>query len=65
MSKIFRNPMTPEQVKASQTISDAQLRKAQDALFLNLLNRVAQLESKNTSTPSNDTGGKLHIRNIK
>ena len=63
MSKIFRNPMTPEQLKASQTVSDAKIRQAQDSLFMNLLNRVAELESK--LQPSQNSGDKLHIRNIK
>ncbi|MBR1806474.1 MAG: hypothetical protein IJ774_08835 [Selenomonadaceae bacterium] len=61
MSKIFRNPLTPEQLKASQTISDAKIRQAQDGLFMYLLNRVAELESK----LEQQNAGKLHIRNIK
>ena len=61
MSKIFQRPLTPEQLKASQTISDAKILQAQDSLFLYLLNRVAELEAKLDS--KND--GKLHIRNIK
>ncbi len=61
MSKIFHTPLTPEQLKASQTISDAKIRQAQDNLFMYLLNRVAELESK--LNQQND--GKLHIHNIK
>ena len=38
--------MTPEQIKASQTVSQEKLRQAQDALFLYLLNRVNELETK-------------------
>lgn len=61
MSKIFQRPLTPEQLKASQNISDAKILQAQDSLFMFLLNRVAELEAKLDS--KND--GKLHIRNIK
>lgn len=65
MSKIFQRPLTPEQLKASQTVSDAEIRQAQDSLFMFLLNRVAKLENKLQNRTAADTDDKLHIRNIK
>lgn len=43
---IIKQPLTPEQIQKSQVPSDADVQKAQDALFMYLLNRVAELEEK-------------------
>lgn len=65
MSKIFQKPLTPEQIKASQEISGTKIRQAQDALFMFLLNRVAELEAKIQSQPPAEVEGKIHLRNLK
>lgn len=43
---IIKQPLTPEQIKKSKAPSDTDVQKAQDALFMYLLNRVAELEEK-------------------
>ena len=51
MGKIFQRPITPEQRKALEQrkkLSNADILRGQDELFMNLLNRVAELE-KNKS----------------
>lgn len=45
-SAIFTRPLTPEQQKKRETVSENQIRKAQDALFVYLMNRVEELEKK-------------------
>ena len=43
---IIKKPLTPAQLEAIQKPSDDAVRNAQDALFMYLLNRVAELEAK-------------------
>ena len=46
MSKFFSTPLTPEQIKKTQSVSEEKIRKAQDALFVFLINRVNELENQ-------------------
>ncbi|MBR2519683.1 MAG: hypothetical protein IKE46_07865 [Selenomonadaceae bacterium] len=46
MSKIIKLPLTPEQMEKMSTVSDKQIREAQDALFMYLINRINELEEK-------------------
>ena len=48
MSQIIKNPLTPEQMKQRETVSAEKIREAQDALFMNLLQRVDALENPPT-----------------
>lgn len=43
---IIKSPLTPEQIKAMSQPSQEAVRKAQDELFMYLLQRVAELEAK-------------------
>ena len=43
---IINRPLTPEQIKAQSQPSAEDVRRAQDALFIYLLQRVEELESK-------------------
>ena len=43
---IINQPLTPEQILKRQSPSDKDIRQAQDALFMYLMNRVAELEAK-------------------
>ena len=43
---IIKQPLTAEQIKAQSQPSDEAVRQAQDALFMYLLERVAELEAK-------------------
>lgn len=46
MSQSLSIPMTPEQIKKSQSVSEEKLREAQDSLFVFLINRVNELETQ-------------------
>lgn len=46
MSQFFSTPLTPEQIKKTQSVSDEKLRAAQDSLFVFLINRVNELETQ-------------------
>ena len=46
MSQSFSTPMTPEQIKKTQSVSEEKLREAQDSLFVFLINRVNELETQ-------------------
>lgn len=46
MSVVINQPLTPEQREAISKPSADKIREAQDALFVYLLNRVAELEAK-------------------
>lgn len=46
MSQFFSTPMTPEQIKKTQSVSEEKLRETQDALFVFLINRVNELETQ-------------------
>jgi len=46
MSQIKKIPLTPEQIKKRETVSEEKIREAQDALFLFLLQRVDELEKQ-------------------
>ena len=48
MSQSFSTPLTPEQIKKTQSVSEEKLREAQDALFVFLINRVNELETQIT-----------------
>lgn len=41
---IIQTPLTQEQLEQMQTVSDKQLREAQDALFMYLINEIEQLK---------------------
>lgn len=43
---IINQPLTPEQIKAASEPSQKDVRQAQDALFMYLFNKVAELEAK-------------------
>jgi len=43
---IIKQPLSPEQIKAQSQPSAEDVRRAQDALFIYLLQRVEELESK-------------------
>ena len=43
---IINQPLTPEQILKRQSPSDKDIRQAQDALFMYLFNKVAELEAK-------------------
>ena len=46
MSQSFSTPLTPEQIKKTQSVSEEKIREAQDALFVFLINRVNELETQ-------------------
>ena len=46
MSQFLATPLTPEQIKKTQSVSEEKLREAQDALFVFLINRVNELETQ-------------------
>ena len=46
MSQSFSTPLTPEQIKKTQSVSEEKLREAQDSLFVFLINRVNELENQ-------------------
>ena len=46
MSQFFATPLTPEQIKKAQSVSEEKIRDAQDALFVFLINRVNELETQ-------------------
>ena len=48
MSQSFSTPLTPEQIKKTQSVSEEKLREAQDSLFVFLINRVNELETQIT-----------------
>ena len=54
MSQFFATPLTPEQIKKTQSVSEEKIREAQDALFVFLINRVNELETQivELETPS-------------
>ena len=60
MSQFFSTPLTPEQIKKAQSISEEKLREAQDSLFMYLLNRVNELETQvaELETPANKSSDK-------
>ena len=43
---IIEFPLTKEQLEKKSTVSDKQIREAQDALFMYLIQRVDELEAK-------------------
>ena len=43
---IITHPLTPEQIQQSREPSQKDVRDAQDALFMYLFNKVAELEAK-------------------
>ena len=43
---IISRPLTPEQIQQSREPSQKDVRDAQDALFMYLFNKVAELEAK-------------------
>lgn len=43
---IIKRPLTQQQIEAQSKPSDEAVRQAQDALFMFLLERVAELEAK-------------------
>lgn len=43
---IIENPLTKEQLEKISTVSEKQIRQAQDALFMYLIERVNELEAK-------------------
>ena len=43
---IITQPLTPEQIQQSREPSQKDVRDAQDALFMSLFNKVAELEAK-------------------
>lgn len=43
---IINRPLTPEQIKAQSQPSAEDVRRAQDALFMFLIERIEELESK-------------------
>ena len=43
---IIQKPLTQEQTEKMSTVNEKQIRQAQDALFMFLLDRVAELERK-------------------
>ena len=43
---IIEKPLTQAQLDALQTVSEKQIRQAQDALFMYLIERVNELEAK-------------------
>lgn len=60
MSQKFISPLTPEQIKASQTFSDTKLRQTQEALFIYLINRVNELEAQIAGEPEQ----RLRVKNL-
>ncbi|MBR1645483.1 MAG: hypothetical protein IJ774_01990 [Selenomonadaceae bacterium] len=46
MSQFLATPLTPEQIKKTQSVSEEKLREAQDSLFVFLINRVNELETQ-------------------
>lgn len=43
---IIETPLTKEQLEKLSTVSEKQIRQAQDALFMYLIERVNELEAK-------------------
>ena len=43
---IINRPLTPEQIKAQSQPSQEDIRQAQDALFMFLIERINELEAK-------------------
>lgn len=42
---IIETPLTKDQLEQMQTVSDKQIREAQDALFMHLINEIERLKS--------------------
>ena len=45
MSVIIKNPLTPEQIEKMSTVSEKQIREAQDALFMYLIEEIERLKN--------------------
>lgn len=55
---IINRPLTPEQIQQSSEPSQKDVRDAQDALFMYLFNKVAELEAKLEPQPQLKTSRK-------
>ena len=43
---IIQSPLTQEQIEKLSTVTDKQIRQAQDALFMFLIERITELEAE-------------------
>lgn len=60
---IIEKPLTQQQREAMSSVSDKEIRAAQDALFIYLMNKIDELEAKLPAQLKSASASKMQVYN--